>query len=265
MSINAWPRLTGARVATIHKCTPPGRTSHSHRKLCLVLSPGAGLVVLNPRSDAMRLRACSEVVSVLRGEEGSWPGLRGELRRVPISSESGAPVLSPVDFAFRGYVICKENGQHKRGADCTECWRFAGIKVVLGNAMVQCRWWPALTSVSTVMRALEQVPIVAPQASCDDTLALCHRSGSDYALVARDGSLQGLVGYQQLRTSSGGTPVWQCMRRPVMAISPGESVAQALHNMEQQAVDVMLIVDHGDVRGLVTRPDIQRLGSAPLP
>lgn len=93
---------------------------------------------------------------------------------------------------------------------------------------------------------------LTPDTGIASALRLAQSENVRHFLILDDGSLVGAVSASTLAKASPKGFVGEVMRTPVLCISPGDTVADALQIMEENQVSFLPIVGEGAVVGNVT-------------
>ncbi|MCH4056515.1 DRTGG domain-containing protein [Lapidilactobacillus gannanensis] len=113
--------------------------------------------------------------------------------------------------------------------------------------------------VNDVFEPLEQIQVLRQSQRVADYLALRRQTNkSRFAVVTDKGRLVGVITYRDVQNLSEGTSLDKAMVKSPITVTRHTSLANAIHLLMSNAIDILPVVDHNfDLIGVVNRGDVQ--------
>jgi CBS domain-containing protein len=159
-------------------------------------------------------------------------------------------------------IRCQRGGDESSAAECLRCPRIVSVRPTanLRSAAIQCLWTDR-DCVEDLMTLASALTFVSPDLDIESADELARTSGNRHLLVADGNRVLGIVCRCDLVADAGrGRRVADRMSSPIWSIEPWTDLGAAAQIMKERRVGCLLVVEGGEVAGVITRGDLRRAG-----
>lgn len=159
-------------------------------------------------------------------------------------------------------LSCQKGGTPRTAIDCLGCSRFVNYvpRPEERRVVIRCLWSTA-DVVNEVMTVAGFLHAVTSMTKVRQAEALARHAGVRHLIVVDDGALAGVICRCDLMPDAlPGEVVADHMSYPVWVVSPATTLLDAALIMRELQVGSLLVADGDELRGVVTRGDLRRIG-----